>query len=123
MEAAPGDPRPDPSAEVVAPAKVLRLTAMVDALVDELHLTPVTALDAYGLWVRYDTILIEVGSALSDPLLEELARLVSTASGRSPAELHVAVAQLAGWLHGLASGLATAQVPFLLAPLADTDAA
>ena len=123
MQAARDDQRPDPSGEVVAPAKILRLTAMVDALVDELHLTPVAAPDADGLWGRYDTILIEVGSALSDPLLEELARLVSSASRRSPDQLHVAVAQLAGWLHGLASGLATAQVPFLLAPMLDTNAA
>jgi len=96
---------------------------MVDALVAELHLTPVDADGAHQLWDSYDTILIEVGSALSDPLLEELARLVATTSRRSTDELHVAVAQLAGWLHGLASGLATAQVPFLLAPLIDTDAA
>jgi Protein of unknown function (DUF2587) len=123
VESAQGDPRPSPSGEVVAPGKILRLTGMVDAFVAELHLTPVDALDAHGLWERYDTILIEVGSALSDPLLEELARLVSSASQRSPDQLHVAVAQLAGWLHGLASGLATAQVPFLLAPVLDTDAA
>jgi hypothetical protein len=114
---------PEPLGEVVSPATVLRLTSMVDALVAERHDAPLDARGTLYLWSRYEAILIEVGSALSDPLIDELARLVSAASGRSADELHIVVAQLAGWLHGLGAGLAAAEVPYVLAPRLDTDAA
>ena len=101
------------SGEVLAPAKVLRLATMVDALVAELHAEP----DSVGLTrirVLYRDALVEVGSTLSDPLLEELARLQPSVQVSSDDELRIDIVQLAGWLRGLRFGLAAAEVPFEL---------
>lgn len=101
------------SGEVIAPGKLLRLAAMVDAIVEELHAHPDDDTVA-RIRVMYGDALIEVGSTLSDPLLEELARLQPTLRVASDDELRVDIVQLAGWLRGLRFGLAAAEVPFEL---------
>lgn len=99
---------------VVAPAKVIRLTSMVDAIVEEMHNQPFDRTSRARIRVMYRDALVEVGSALSDPLLEELARLQPGARLSSDDELRVDIAQLSGWLRGLRFGLAAAEVPFTL---------
>ncbi len=100
--------------EVVAPAKVLRLTTMVDAIVEEMHVEPFDGPCRARIRVMYRDALVEVGSALSDPLLDELARLQPGSKLSSDDELRVDIALLSGWLRGLRFGLATAEVPFTL---------
>lgn len=100
--------------EVVAPAKVIRLTTMVDAIVQEIHNQPFDGASRARIRVMYRDALVEVGSALSDPLLDELARLQPGSTLSSDDELRVDIALLSGWLRGLRFGLAAAEVPFSL---------
>ncbi len=99
---------------VLAPAKVVRLAEMVDAIVDELHDEPVDGATRARLRQLYRAALVEVGSTLSDPLLDELSHLQPSSAVASDDDLRVAVAQLAGWLRGLRAGLATGDVAFIL---------
>lgn len=99
---------------VVAPAKVLRLTTMMEAIVEELHTEPLDDATRTRVRVMYRDALIEVGSALSDALLDELARLQPDSTLSSDDELRVDIALLSGWLRGLRFGLAAAEVPFTL---------
>lgn len=99
---------------VVAPAKVIRLTSMVEAIVEEMHSQPFDQTSRARIRGMYRDALVEVGSALSDPLLDELARLQPGARLSSDDELRVDIALLSGWLRGLRFGLAAAAVPFTL---------
>lgn len=109
----------DTSLVVLAPAKVMRLAAMVDAIVDELHDEPVDVATRARLRQLYRAALVEVGSTLSDPLLDELSHLQPSSDVVTDDDLRVAVAQLAGWLRGLRAGLATGDVAFILRGDAD----
>lgn len=101
---------------VVAPGKALRLADMIDSLVQEIHAAPLDA-EARARFLRlYQSTLIEVGSTLSDALLDELAR-VQTATVDDCAtcdELRVAMTQLEGWLHGVLLGVLTGSTSFTL---------
>lgn len=99
---------------VLAPAKVVRLAEMIDAITDELHDEPIDRAARARLRDLYRVVLVEVGSTLSDPLLDELAHLQQSPEVGSDDEMRVVVAQLAGWLRGLRAGLATGDVPFVL---------
>lgn len=103
--------------DVVAPGKVLRLATMIDAIVEELHDRPVDGANRARIQIMYRDALVEIGSTLSDPLLEELARLQPTKGVSSDDELRIDITLLAGWLRGLRSGLAAAQVPYVLRSL------
>lgn len=111
--------RRSPDELVLAPGKVLRLGAMVDAIVDELRTAPLDEATRAQIRRLYRDALVEIGSTLSDPLLEELAGLQTATRLGSDAELRIVVAQLAGWLHGLCEGLAAGDVPFVLVSPAD----
>lgn len=100
--------------DVVAPGKVLRLATMIDAIVEELHARPVDGASRARIHIMYRDALVEIGSTLSDSLLEELARLQPTTGVSSDDELRIDITLLAGWLRGLRSGLAAAQVPYEL---------
>jgi len=85
-------------------AKVLRLQQALAALVDELRTVEADSDEERRLIRLVPLLLAEVGSALPDPLLDELEVLV----GRRPAELspsaaRVVLAQLSGWLTALAA--------------------
>jgi hypothetical protein len=86
----------------------------VDAIVEEMHARPFDGASRARIRVMYRDALVEVGSALSDPLLEELARLQPGSGLSSDDELRVDIALLSGWLRGLRFGLAAAEVPFTL---------
>jgi hypothetical protein len=114
----PDDPPQEDSELVLSPGKVVRLGAMVDAIVEELHDGPVDSAARTRVRDLYRTALIEVGSTLSDPLLDELAHLQPAHHVDSDDDLRIVVAQLAGWIHGLRDGMASGAVPFML-PAAD----
>ena len=105
---------PASTADVVAPAKVLRLATMVDAIVVELHESSGDSAARARVRCMFRDALVEVGSTLADPLLEELARLQPVICHASDDELRIDVAMLAGWLRGLRFGLETAEVPYEL---------
>lgn len=111
------------AAEVLAPAKVLRLATMIDSIVEELRSRPVDGETRARVRVMYGDFLIEVGSALSDPLLEELARFHPSAGATTDDVLRVDLVLLAGWLRGLRDGLAAAEVPYDLSAQPEPTAA
>lgn len=116
------DPRPTSSpAEatrgdvvVLAPGKVVRLSAMVDAIVDELHEECFDPAVRERVRQMYHDALVEVGSTLSDPLLSELAHLQRSTGAASDDDLRIIVVQLAGWLRGLCNGMAAGDVTIVL---------
>lgn len=113
-DAAPAEPLEADSELVLSPGKVVRLGAMVDAIVEELHDGPFDGAARIRVRQLYRTALIEVGSTLSDPLLHELAHLQHPDQTISDDDLRISVAQLAGWIHGLRDGMASGVVPFVL---------
>lgn len=101
---------------VVAPGKALRLADMIDALVQEIHAAPLDDEARARFLHLYQSTLIEVGSTLSDALLDELARFQTSTVGdcASCDELRVAMTQLEGWLHGVLLGVLTGSTSFTL---------
>jgi len=94
---------------VVAPGKALRLADMIDTLVKEIHEAPIDEEARVRFIQLYHATLVEVGSTLSDTLLDELARL-QTANVNEAAtcdELRLAMTQVEGWLHGVLLGVLT----------------
>jgi hypothetical protein len=101
---------------VVAPGKALRLADMIDALVQEIHAAPLDEIARARFLELYQSTLVEVGSTLSDELLEELARMqtASINDGATFDELRVAMTQLEGWLHGVLLGVLTGSTSFTI---------
>ncbi len=98
---------PKDSELVVAPGKALRLADMIEALVNEIHEAPIDEEARTRFLGLYQATLIEVGSTLSDALLDEFARLQTTnvTDCASCDELRLAMTQMEGWLHGLLIGV------------------
>ena len=94
---------------VVAPGKALRLADMIDVLVKEIHEAPIDEEARIRFLGLYHATLVEVGSTLSDALLEELARLQTANMDEwaSCDELRLAMTQIEGWLHGVILGVLT----------------
>jgi len=94
---------------LVAPGKAMRLADMIDTMVRELHAAPIDDAARIRLLSAYRSVLVEVGSTLSDALLDELARLQTASLDPSCSidEARVAMAQLEGWLHGLIEAMVT----------------
>jgi hypothetical protein len=99
---------------VVAPAKALRLADMIDTLVKEIHQAPIDEEARVRFIGLYHATLIEVGSTLSDKLLEELARLqtMNITEASSCDELRLAMTQVEGWLQGVILGVLTGRTMF-----------
>src|SRR2546423_9189171 len=92
---------------VQAPAKVLRVGAMVKQLLDEVRRAPLDEAGRVRLREIYETSVHELAEGLSDDLKEELGRLAMPFEDEAPseAELRIAQAQLVGWLEGLFHGI------------------
>jgi len=95
--------------ESVHLSKLLRVDAAIGAL--RAAAAEAEPLDD-GALARLDEavrrLLVEAGSAVPEPLLEELAELVRPFqhADRTPDEVRLALAQLAGWVHGLERAVA-----------------
>ena len=90
------------------PAKVMRIGTMLKQLLAEVRSTDLDEASRQRLRDIYETSVLEVGSALSLDLREELARLASPFDEPEPpsaVELQIAKAQLVGWLEGLIQGM------------------
>lgn len=89
--------------ELVALAKVTRLLDTLDAGLTELNDIDPDDEARERLIEAYRASLVEMTSALSDPLVDELVtlRIGPLDPGSSVSELKVAEAQLLGWAMGL----------------------
>ena len=101
---------------LVHPSKFLRLADMIDRLVFELHAAPIDDAARERLLAMYRSTLVEVGSTLSDALLDELGRLQTAGldAKASIDEARVAMTQLEGWLHGVIEGMISGALSFSL---------
>ena len=91
------------------PAKLLRITAMVRGLLEEVRQAPLYDSGRKRMREIYDSSLAELKDALSENLQKELATLtIPLESTPSESEIRVAQAQLVGWLEGLLHGIKAA---------------
>ncbi len=105
---APGQPRP--AVELIhQPAKLLRITAMIRELLEDVRQSSPDEAGRKRLRLIYDRALIELKEGLSSDLQEELDTLTIPLEGTpSESEIRVAKAQLVGWLEGLLHGIQAA---------------
>ncbi len=93
---------------VTEPAKVMRIGSMVKQLLEEVRLAPLDEASRERLAEIYERSIVELSSALSPDLQEELHLLAlpfKDDTTPSEGELRVAKAQLVGWLEGLFHGI------------------
>ena len=111
----PASDQPDEAGEdeksqefIEEPAKVMRVGAMLRQLLEELREATLDEGSRDRLRDIYETSLVELGSALSSDLRDELDRITLPFNDDevpSESELRVAEAQLVGWLEGLIQGI------------------
>lgn len=93
---------------VTEPAKVMRIGSMVRQLLEEVRGTQLDEASRERLAEIYERSIVEISTALSPDLAEELHALtLPFKDGVTPSdgELRVAKAQLVGWLEGLFHGI------------------
>jgi Protein of unknown function (DUF2587) len=96
---------------VEEPAKVMRIGSMIKQLLEEVRGAELDEAARARLREIFETSLVELGSALSPDLRQELERLSrpfsDDADGTPPSEseLRIVQAQLVGWLEGLFHGI------------------
>jgi hypothetical protein len=92
---------------VSSPAKVMRIGAMVKALLEEVRTASLDEPGRDRLKAIFEESIEQLRGSLSPDLAEELASLSPPFSDPTPteAELRIAQAQLVGWLEGLFHGI------------------
>lgn len=109
VDSVPTDPvKEDMTESVTEPAKVMRIGSMVRQLLEEVRSTQLDEASRERLAEIYERSVVEISSALSPDLAEELHVLaLPFRDGEVPSdgELRVAKAQLVGWLEGLFHGI------------------
>ena len=96
------------AAEIESPGKIIRIGAMIKQLLEEVRNTPLDDASREQLGRIYDSSIMELKTALSPELGQELDTLSFDFSAAEPpteAELRLAQAQLVGWLEGLFHGI------------------
>ena len=91
-----------------APAKVMRIGSMIKQLLDEVRSMTLDSPSRERLAEIYERSIVELTTALSPDLQEELRTLaLPFKDGDIPSdgELRIAKAQLVGWLEGLFHGI------------------
>lgn len=104
----PAVPIEEDRENVTEPAKVMRIGSMVKQLLEEVRGTPLDEKSRERLAEIYERSIVEISSALSPDLAQELHELaLPFREGEVPSEseLRVAKAQLVGWLEGLFHGI------------------
>jgi hypothetical protein len=102
------DQVPPATESVTEPAKVMRIGSMVRQLLEEVRGTQLDEASRERLAEIYERSIVEISTALSPDLAEELHMLaLPFKEGEVPSEgeLRVAKAQLVGWLEGLFHGI------------------
>ncbi|MCU1466011.1 MAG: hypothetical protein JWM72_1939 [Actinomycetia bacterium] len=103
-----GDAGGDAASEQIArPTKLIRIAAMVRALLDEARRAPLDDAGRRSLKEIHERSIRELQELLSPDLRQELADVTLPFSSETPtdAELRIAQAQLVGWLEGLFHGI------------------
>lgn len=93
---------------VTEPAKVMRIGSMVRQLLEEVRGVQMDEASRERMAEIYERSIVEISSALSPDLAEELHVLaLPFKDGEVPSdgELRIAKAQLVGWLEGLFHGI------------------
>jgi hypothetical protein len=107
--APPGEPDGENVTETVTePAKVMRIGSMIKQLLEEVRSSPLDEASRERLAEIYERSIVELSSALSPDLQDELRNLALPFKDDeipSDGELRVAKAQLVGWLEGLFHGI------------------
>jgi proteasome activator-like protein len=93
--------------QVARPTKLIRIAAMVRALLDEARRAPLDDAGRRSLKEIHERSIHELQEILSPDLRQELADVTLPFSTDMPsdAELRIAQAQLVGWLEGLFHGI------------------
>ncbi|HEV7525020.1 MAG TPA: proteasome activator [Acidimicrobiia bacterium] len=93
--------------QVTRPTKLIRIAAMVRALLDEARRAPLDDAGRRSLKEIHERSVHELQEILSPDLQQELAGVTLPFSGETPSEseLRIAQAQLVGWLEGLFHGI------------------
>ncbi len=93
--------------QVARPTKLIRIAAMVRALLDEARRAPLDEAGRRSLKEIHERSIHELQEILSPDLRQELADVTLPFSSDTPsdAELRIAQAQLVGWLEGLFHGI------------------
>lgn len=107
-EATRADDAVEAQPDIIEPGKVMRIGSMVKQLLEEVRAADLDEASRERLAEVYERSIVELSSALSPDLQEEL-RMLSLPFDEdgipSEAELRVAKAQLVGWLEGLFHGI------------------
>ncbi|MGH9085858.1 MAG: bacterial proteasome activator family protein [Acidimicrobiales bacterium] len=93
---------------VESPGKVMRIGSMIKQLLEEVRQSDLDEPSRERLREIYETSVVELSSALSPDLQDELKRLAlpfDEPGVPSEGELRIAKAQLVGWLEGLFHGI------------------
>lgn len=107
VESVPANPEAT-SESVTEPAKVMRIGSMIRQLLEEVRGTQLDEASRERLAEIYERSIVEISTALSPDLVEELNMLaLPFKDGVTPSEgeLRIAKAQLVGWLEGLFHGI------------------
>jgi hypothetical protein len=102
-----GEPGDAASEQIARPTKLIRIAAMVRALLDEARRAPLDDAGRRSLKEIHERSIRELQELLSPDLRQELADVTLPFSSETPtdAELRIAQAQLVGWLEGLFHGI------------------
>jgi hypothetical protein len=97
----------DETEQISRPTKLIRIAAMVRALLDEARRAPLDDAGRRSLKEIHERSIHELDEILSPDLQQELEQVTLPFSSETPsdAELRIAQAQLVGWLEGLFHGI------------------
>lgn len=101
---------PNSTGLIVRPGKLMRITSVAKAMLEEARTTPCDAAGCEKFKRIYQRTIDELDDVISDDLHAELIKLAVRfdESAPSPSEIRVAQAELVGWLDGLMNGIVIA---------------
>ena len=96
---------------VTEPAKLVRMTTMARAMLEEARSAPCDSAGCERLKRIHSRVILELADVVSAELYEELLTLSVHFDdvAPTPSEVRVAQAELVGWLEGLMAGSVVAQ--------------
>ena len=101
---------PDATGFVARPGKLMRITAVAKAMLEEARSTPCDAAGCEKFKKIYERTIAELQGVISADLHAELSELAVRFDdpAPSPSALRIAQAELVGWLDGLMNGIVIA---------------
>ena len=101
---------PNSTAHIERPGKLMRITSIAKAMLEEARSTPCDAAGCEKFKKVYERTIAELDGVISPDLHAELTKLAVRFedAAPSPSALRVAQAELVGWLDGLMNGIVVA---------------